>query len=201
MVRFIWRFVESLELGRPAIVGNSVGGSLALMMALHDPGRLSGLVLVDSASLGREVSLYLRLASVPWLGDLLESSRLGGTRFMLYRVFHDSSFVTQELVDELYRSRQAPGAKEAVVSVLRNTVSLRGVRREYVLADELARVQVPLMVVWGAQDRILPVSHAHRASESAPHARVEIFDECGHWPHMEKASRFNELVLEFLSSR
>ena len=137
---------------------------------------------------------------VPLLGDILESSRVGGIRFMLYNVFHDPSFVTQELLDELYRSRSMPGAKEAVVRVIRNTVNLRGVRKEYVLLDQLHRLELPLMVVWGAQDQIIPVSHAYRASEKAPNARLQVFDRYGHWPHMEKAAEFNSLVLNFLSA-
>ena len=184
---------------RPAIIGNSVGGALALMMTLCHPDTVSRLVLVDSASLGRELNFYRRLVSVPLLGESLESSRVGGAKIMLNNVFHDASLVTQELLDELNRSRSMPGAKKAVVRVIRNTVNLRGVRKEYVLLDQLHRLEQPLMVVWGAQDKIIPVSHAYRASEKAPNARLEVFDRCGHWPHMEKAAEFNSLVLNFLS--
>ena len=137
MVRFIARFAESTGLERPAMVGNSVGGALGLMTALKYPELVSGLVLVDSASLGREISIYIRLVSVPLLGEVLESSRVGGTKFMLTKVFHDPRFATSELVDELYRSRQMRGAKEAVVRVIRRTVNLFGVRDEYVLVDQL----------------------------------------------------------------
>lgn len=196
---FVVRFAESLGLRQPGIVGNSVGGGLGLMMALRHPELVGSLVLVDSTCLGREVSPYVRLVSIPGLGELLESSKVGGTRFMLYKAFHDRSFVTQELVEELYRSRQMPGAKEAVVRAVRNGIGLRGMRRKYVLVGELDRLRVPLMIVWGAQDQIVPVSHAYRASQAAPQARLQVFDQCGHWPHMEKASAFNAAVLDFLS--
>lgn len=199
MVRFVVRFLESLNLVSTAIIGNSIGGALGLITALRHPELISRLILVDSAGLGREVSAYLRLVSIPGLGALLESSRVGGTRFMLSKVFNDQTFVTQELLDELYRSRQMPGAKEAVVRVIRRTVNLRGIRKEYVYLDDLPRLNMPLMLVWGAQDLILPVSHAYRASEAAPHARLKVFDRCGHWPHMERASEFNSLALDFLS--
>ena len=199
ILRFVAHFMETLKLDRVAIIGTSVGGAVGLMMALRFPHLVSTLVLVDSASLGKEVSFYLRLVSVQGLGEFLESSRVGGTRFMLYKVFHDPSFVTQELLDELYRSRQMPGAKEAVVRIIRNNVSLRGGRGQYLLVDSLKHLTMPLMVVWGAEDHILPVSHAYRASEAAPQARLHVFDQCGRWPHMEKAPAFNSLVLGFLS--
>ena len=199
VARLVVQFTRSVDLDKPVVIGNSVGGALGLMLALRYPDLLSGLVLVGSAALGREVSTYVRLVSVPLLGEFLESSRVGGSKFMLYNVFHDPRFVTQELLGELYRSRDMPGAKQAVVKVIRTTTGLTGVRKEYVLVDELKRVKVPLMVVWGAQDQIFPVSHAYRASEAAPNARLKVFDQCGHWPHMEKAAAFNSLVRDFLS--
>ena len=107
-----------------------IGGALGLMTALRYPELVSSLVLVSSAALGKKVSIYLRLVTLPILGDLLESSRVGGTRFMLYKEFHDRRFATEELVEELFRSRRMPGAKEAVVRVLRNTVNILGVRKE-----------------------------------------------------------------------
>ena len=201
LVRFTVELIDTLDLERPAIVGNSVGGALALMAALGHPDRVSRLVFVDSASLGREVSIYIRLVSIPGIGELLESSRVGGTRFMLNNIFHDRSFVTEELLDEFYRSRKVPGAKEAVVKVIRNTVNLFGIRKEYVLLDELAGLDLPVMLVWGAQDQILPVAQAYRAQRAAPHIQLNVFDQCGHWPQMERASEFNSRVVEFLSDR
>lgn len=198
LVDFVVHFAQTLNIKRPAIIGNSMGGALGLMAALRHPDLVSGLVLVDSASLGREVPLYVRLVTIPLLGEVLESSKVGGTKYMLHNVFHDSSFVTQDLLEELSRSRKMPGAKQVVIRSIRNTVSLMGLRREYVLVDELSRVKAPVMVVWGAQDQIFPVSHAYRASEAAPQVRLQVFDQCGHWPHMEKSSAFNSLVLEFL---
>ena len=199
IVDFIMGFAQSLNLDRPGIIGNSIGGALAMMTAIRYPELVSSLVLVSSASLGREVSIYLRLVSLPILGDLLESSSVGGTKFMLYKVFHDRSFATEELVEELFRCRRMPGAKEAVVRVIRNTINLLGVRKEHILVDKLESLKLPVMIVWGAQDQILPVSHAYRASKAAAHVRLQVFDQCGHWPHIEKASEFNSLVLKFLS--
>ena len=199
IVDFIMGFAQSLNLDRPGIIGNSIGGALGMMTAIRYPELVSSLVLVSSASLGREVSIYLRLVSLPILGDLLESSSVGGTKFMLYKVFHDRSFATEELVEELFRCRRMPGAKEAVVRVIRNTINLLGVRKEHILVDKLESLKLPVMIVWGAQDQILPVSHAYRASKAAAHVRLQVFDQCGHWPHIEKASKFNSLVLKFLS--
>ena len=199
IVRLIARFVEAIGIEKTAIVGNSVGGALGLMVALAYPDLVSGLVLVGSAGLGKEISTYVKLASIPLLGRLLESPKFHGTKFMLHNVFHDPSLASPELIEELYRSRQMPGAKEAVVRVIHNVVNLRGVRDEYVRIDELKDLPMPTMIVWGAEDRIFPVSHAYRAADSSPQTVLKVFEECGHWPHMEKATAFNSAVTKFLS--
>ena len=92
------------------------------------------------------------------------------------------------------------GAKEAVVRTIRRSVNLFGVRPQYIFTKALRDIASPVLVVWGAQDQIFPAAHAERAGEAAANVRVEIFDECGHWPHMEKAPAFNSLVLDFLSA-
>ena len=198
IVRHMARFMDAIGFERTAIVGNSVGGALGLMVALAYPELVSSLVLVDSAGLGKEISTYVKLASIPLLGRLLESPKFG-TKFLLYNVFHDPSLASPELLEELHRSRQMRGAKEAVVRVIHNVVDLRGVRDDYVLIDELKDLPMPTMVVWGAEDRVFPVSHAYRAADSSPQTVLKVFEECGHWPHMEKATAFNSAVKKFLS--
>ncbi len=192
-------FMESLGLERVSIAASSAGGAIAMRLALDHPDRVDKLVLVDSVGLGRDISIYVRLVSLPFMGKILESSRVGGTRFMLYNVFYDSRFVVDGLLQELYRSRQMPGAKEAVVRSVRNGVSLGGIRKRFVFLDRLREIKAPLLVVWGAQDQILPVAHAYDALKAAPHTSLKVFDQCGHWPHMEKAQEFNDLVSSFLA--
>ena len=199
IVRHIARFVEAMGIEKTAIVGNSVGGALGFMVALAHAELVSRLVLVDSAGLGKEISTWVKLLSIPPLGRLLESAKLRGTKFLLYNVFHDPSLASPELLEELYRSRQMRGAKEAIVRVIRNTVDLRGVRDDFVLIDELKDLPMPTMVVWGTEDRVFPVSHAYRAVDSSPRTVLKVFEECGHWPHMEKSTAFNSAVTKFLS--
>ena len=198
IVDFVGKLTQILDLGRVGIIGNSIGGALSLMLALKYPELVSCLVLASSAGLGKDVSIFVRLVSVPLLGDILESPKIGGTKLMLQNVFHDDRFVTQELLDELYRSRSMPGAKDAVLKVLRNTVNLWGVRDDYVFTQELKNLEMPVMLVWGEQDQIIPVSNGYMASEAAPNVQLEVFDGCGHWPHMEKSEAFNSLVSDFL---
>lgn len=191
---------EKLGLKNAAVIGNSAGGALGMMMAIRFPDLVSRLVILGSSGLGKEVPPYIKFLSMPLVGNVLQSHRLGGTRQMFQSVFSDRSLATQDMVDELHRTRSLPGAKEAVVRTLQNTVDFGGVRDDYILTDRLGELGIPIMLVWGDQDRMFPVSHAHRASKLVPTARLEVFADCGHWPHMERASEFNSLALDFLSS-
>ena len=196
---YLGRLLDVMGLERCSIVGNSVSGPLAIKLGRDIPDRIHKLVLVDSASLGRELSLYIRLVSIPFLGSILESSRVGGTKYMLKGVFYDEKFVVPDLLDELHRSRSMPGAKEAVIRPIRLGVNLLGVRKEFILDGQMKQLEAPLLIVWGANDVIFPVAHAYNALREAPHAQLKVFPECGHWPHMEKSEEFNQLVVEFLS--
>ena len=171
ILQFLVLIIDKLGMDKPSIIGNSVGGALALMIALRHPDKVSKLVLVNSASLGRDLNFFLRLVSIPLLGKFLDRPNMNGTEIMLNKIFHDRSFVTHDLVTEISRSRSLPGAKEAVLKVIRNSVNLMGVRKEYILLDQLKSLETPLMVVWGTQDKILPVSHAHHALKKAPNAK------------------------------
>jgi pimeloyl-ACP methyl ester carboxylesterase len=193
--------LDALGLGRVALVGNSLGGLVALAFALERPHRVSHLVLVDAAGLGRQVSWVLRLATLPLLGEVLEAPSPRGTERLLRRlIFADPRHVTPALVTELTRVRSRPGAKETVLAALRHGVGLLGVKGRVLLGRRLGGVRCPLLVVWGEKDRVFPVRQALQVRRSAPHARVVVFPRCGHWPHYEDPDAFVRLLLEFVGA-
>ncbi len=199
MVYYLRGFFESLGIERPALVGHSMGGGLALMTALAHPDIVSHLVLAGSACLGREVDWGLRLASVKVLGELITSRFVDNTGVMLRKAFSDQRFATPELLAETKRTNRLPGARRASLKVIRNTVSILGVKSEFILHKRLAELEMPVLIASGSEDRILPAKHAHRAGKADPRTDVHVFGSCGHMPHMERAEDFNALTLDFLS--
>lgn len=199
MVNLVAEFVSALGLEQVALVGNSIGGGLCLLVALELPEIVSKLALVSTGGLGRNIGAFLRFASVPRLGRALGNSPMGGAANILPKVFYDRSFITQDLVSELNRAASLPGAADAHHRIAANHINLLGVRRRYVFIRRLRELQMPVIIFWGASDQIIPVQHAHRAARILPHADLHIFGNCGHWPHMERADDFNRLTLEFLS--
>ena len=199
MAEFVRAFADHLGIENPALVGHSMGGGLALITALTYPELVSRLVLVSSGSLGRQVTPFLRLVTLRWIGEWFTGGRFDTTGLMLRQSFHDESLIAPELVDELRRTSSMPGAREARLKVVRNFISPWGVRRKYIRTGELDTLDMPLMIVWGEKDRILPPAHGRQAAEASGTAELHVLADCGHWPHMERAAEFNALALEFLS--
>lgn len=197
-VDFLTGFLDAVGVATAALIGNSMGGLIALRTAIEHPGRVSHLVLVDSAGLGREVSPYLRLMSLPLLGEAIERSSNRGTEAMLRVVFARQDLITPELVEELTRTRASHGAKRAALRMLRHGVGVRGVRPRIRLEHRLPELSVPVLVAWGEEDRIFPVAQAIDAAHGSPSIQLAVFPKCGHWPQMEGTAEFNDLLLDFL---
>ena len=195
---FLAAFLDALGLASAALIGNSVGGLLALRTALSYPQRVSHLVLVDAAGLGREVSWFLRLASLPLLGELLERPNVQSTDGLARSISSNPAAVDATVLEELKRVRNLKGAKRAVLKAIRSCIGLRGLKADHIELSRLSRIKIPVLVVWGEEDRVLPVVHAYRIAQHVKNVRVEVFPGCGHWPQMEDARRFNALVLDFL---
>jgi 4,5:9,10-diseco-3-hydroxy-5,9,17-trioxoandrosta-1(10),2-diene-4-oate hydrolase len=94
-----------------------------------------------------------------------------------------------------------PGAQKAYMSVFRSISNFNGPRADILqyIRDNLGKIAVPTLIVWGKQDRLRPVAHADVAKEGIPNAQLHLFDPCGHLPPIEYPDEFNNLLLEFLA--
>ena len=190
--------MDAVGVGSAALCGSSMGGLIALLAALRKPERVSHLALINTAGFGREIVGYLRVMSLPFLGELLEGPTHRSARAMMKLVFGPRREYPEALFQELVRTRSLPGGRDAVLKSLREGVNVFGMKRRYRLLHRLRDLQMPLMIVWGALDPVFPAFHAHAAAEAAPGSRLLFFPDAGHWPHMEKAERFNAEVTAFL---
>jgi len=203
LVRFIADFLEILSIDKASLIGNSLGGGLALQFALDYPKKIEKLVLVDNAGMGRDVIPDFKLCSLPVVGELLVRPSLESTTGLWRKIVYDSSSLTSETLELSYRLAAQSGAKKALLATLRAGINLFG-QKDKLTRQLLARLKdlkAPVLIVWGKDDRIIPVSHARIALENIPGARLELFDRCGHMPMLEYPDRFNKLVLDFLAGR
>jgi pimeloyl-ACP methyl ester carboxylesterase len=189
---------------RVTVVGHSLGGGVAMQFAYQFPEMCSRLVLVSSGGLGRGVSPLLRLASLPgseWVLPALASSGLLGLGARGLALAAALPAFTAQSVSLRETARHAASLTErahldAFVDTVRAVIGPSGQRVSG--TDRLYLTEgLPTMVVWGARDPVIPVGHARRAETLIPHARLELFEKAGHFPHCDEPDRFATLLTEF----
>ena len=195
---FLTSFMDAVGIDNATLMGNSAGGHIAAACALRYPQRLDRLILVSSAGLGREMAWFLRASSLPLLGELLQLPIFRNVDNLKRAVFYEPPRLNDALLEDLTRAHSHPGAKRAVLRAIRSEMSIWGLRKHMQLFPELKEFRKPLLIIWGREDRIIPVSHAHRAGEVLD-GKVHIIPRSGHWPQLETPEEFNEVVLGFLS--
>ena len=190
--------MDRLGIERAALVGNSMGGGVAAVVAAERPQRVSALVLIDAAGFAlapEDQPGMVRLMTSP-LGAVLGElpGRRVAVEMSLRQVFHDDSFVTDERLAEYMSGLTPPGTFAAVRSLGLSLGSQTGV-----FEAALPRIEAPTLVVWGREDRWIPLADADRFVAAIPDARKVVFDACGHMPQEEKPEVLGELLRQFLA--
>ena len=169
------------------IVGHSLGGGIAMQFAYQFPERVERLVLVASGGLGPEISRWLRAATLP------------GSHLVL-------RLLESRVMDRVLRRRG--GASNRAARALRRRTFVRALRavvdhrgQQAAATNRLHLLdRVPTLVVWGADDRIIPVSHAVRAHRAMPGSRLQVLAGAGHCPHIEQPTWFEACLRELVLS-
>lgn len=197
-------FLHALGVAGPlAVIGNSLGGAVAMTFAVAHPQRVSALVLVDSAGFGPEVTIGLRLLAIKPLAALLMRPSLLKSARTVRAIFYDRAVVTAARIRHSFELAQRPGHAATLLEVAGDLGTFRGVRPEWreQLIEGVRRLQVPILVTWGDHDRILPVAHLEAAAAALPGAETHVFTRAGHMPQIERPDEFADVVESFLSRR
>ncbi len=180
-VDFLQGFMQSQNIPKATVVGNSLGGWIALDFTATHPEMVDKLVLVDASGLAGKIPI-----------DLLAPSSIAAWRTLLASIFYDKKIVTDEV------------ARQAFTDRLRNndgyTIerTLAGFARPQFEDDKLKSIHAPTLVVWGRNDELISVDDARKFGSGIPGARVVIVEQCGHVPQIEKPGEFNRALLKFL---
>jgi pimeloyl-ACP methyl ester carboxylesterase len=204
--RFATAFLNALDIGRATFVGNSLGGLIALQLALSEPERAGALVLVDSAGLGRAVNPAFTSVNVPGLGEAAlpfwrtpvgAYQRAWGRTALLFA--HPPRKCPARVVG---RTVQAGALAGLFRSPLDRAPRLSGPCRTTRGASGSAPLlKIPTLVVWGARDRVFPQSQAKEAVAQLPEGSLTLVPECGHMPHVECPDLFLAALDDFLGER
>ena len=190
---------------RVTIVGHSLGGGVAMQFAYQHYEHCERLVLVSSGGLGREVSPALRAATLPgaeFVLPLIANNHVRNAGVAAARLLGRIPIRPRPSVQEVargYASLSESTARTAFVHTLRSVVEPGGQRVN--ASDRLYLAEGrPALIVWGALDTVIPVSHAYDAHAVIPGSRLEVFEQSRHFPHMDEPARFARVLLEFLHS-
>jgi pyruvate dehydrogenase E2 component (dihydrolipoamide acetyltransferase) len=190
MATFVRKFLDVLSVSSVHVVGHSMGGAIAMQLASDSPETVKSLGLICSAGLGPDInSDYLR--------GFVEAQSQQELKLVLQQLFVDESLVNLQLVNDLLNYKRMDGV-EATLKALSETLISAG--EQTFLTDNIVASGIPVLVIWGKQDRIIPVSHAQNYSVAGGSCvEVEIFDSAGHMVQMEKAYDVNRSLLNFLA--
>ncbi len=181
LTEYIREFVTTLELGSVVLVGNSLGGHVALLYALDHPETVHAMVLSGSSGIYETTmgSSFFRRQDREFIKERTEMT------------FYDPSHATEDLVDEMLEIVNDRPRAFRLLKFARSA-------DEETVAEQLPRLDMPALLVWGRDDIITPPEVAEEFQARMPSARLEFIDKCGHAPMIEHPGTFNQLTLGFL---
>lgn len=191
------------EQGPLHVIGNSLGGAVALQLLGLYPERVTSLVLVNSAGFGSEVKVMTQLLALPGIGSVAaRHTTRASARMIEEAIYADPSLATRQRIDLALSIAQQPQTGPVLHELASELATARGVRERWraELITEAAKHPRPTLIVWGDGDRILPVSHMDTAHRLLPHAETHLFPGIGHVPQIECPDEFAELVRAFIAS-
>lgn len=190
---------------RATFVGHSLGGGIAMQLAYQFPERCERLVLVDSGGLGRDVSVLLRLATLPgseFVLPLLVTTRLLDVGRAAGGLLSRLGLHAGTDIEEIARGHATLADREsrgAFIHTLRGIVEPGGQRVD--ASDRLYLAShIPFLLIWGEHDSIIPVAHGRRAHEQVVGSRLEVFANSGHFPQLDEPERFLDILIDFMDS-
>lgn len=186
-------FMQAKQIQRASIIGHSMGGGLALSLAMTSPHRTQSLVLIDALAFPVELPLYLTLVKRlgNWTKPLMGKTMV---RRVLHQIFYDPKKVSEEEVQAYTFPLHTPGGKEAFIKTLQNFHD-----QEFeAFFSRFQEIKIPILIIWGEKDTRMPLEYFRRLSDSLPRAKALVIPNCGHAPQEECPLEVNKAILQFL---
>ncbi|MFP3569134.1 acetoin dehydrogenase dihydrolipoyllysine-residue acetyltransferase subunit [Paraburkholderia sp. SIMBA_030] len=179
-------FLDDRGIGNAHLIGHSMGALVAMTVAAKAPGRVASLALISGAGLGDEIN-------GDYIAGFAEGSSRNALKPHLAKLFADPALVTRQLVEDIVRYKRLEGVNDALRKIASSAFDGNVQRVGY--RDRLAQLAPRTLLIWGAEDRIIPASHAQGL---AGDIRVHVLEGKGHMVQMEAASEVNRLLDDFL---
>jgi pimeloyl-ACP methyl ester carboxylesterase len=192
------RLLDHLKIDRAILCGSSMGGEVSVNAAVRRPDRVSALILVDSGgvTVGGGGSVVPAVTEWPVIGPAIAALALTSDSLVrdgLRMNFYDDSMVTDEQVAAHYRPLKTRNGQRAAY-LARAQAAINPIE------PEINKIKQPTLIVWGAEDEIIPLEAGRRLNSLIAGSRLVVFDKCGHLPHSEMPVRFMGEVRSFIKS-
>ena len=181
--------LNALGIERLHLVGHSMGGGIAISFAVREPERVATLTLISSAALGPEIN-------AAFIDGFVRAARRREAIEALNLLVHDPALVSRTMIEDVLRYKRLDGVPEALAAFAEEWFPSG--RQRVVLGDAVAVLKLPVQIIWGREDRIIPVAHAEALASRVP---VHILEQTGHLPHMEKAGEVNRLIKRLIENQ
>jgi pimeloyl-ACP methyl ester carboxylesterase len=215
--RFVRRYMDFLGVRRAAVIGASLGGRVALEVALEEPRLVRKLVLVNTLGLGRPqvrmAQMAYGLVTIPRVGEavmgIARDALTWAPRKVIRRIAARYAGVSVDLeatmddnyLDDLRDMYAAEGYHNAYLSTVRSLVNPRALfGGHHDVTRRLNELKIPVQLIWGAADPLFPLAHAERAQSLIGEARLAVIDSAGHTPQAEQPDEFNRVLFDFLDA-
>jgi pimeloyl-ACP methyl ester carboxylesterase len=196
---FIASFLDAYRIERAVLVGNSMGGQIALMSCLRYPERVARLVLIDSGGYPQSVEfLPFKLLKVPVIGEISMAlvNRTIIKIILSKGIYFDGSFATDGVINNYHRVYGTANARKMPPIIMRSVM-----KDEAYITSHLNGIKCPTLIIWGAEDRVISPSRAEMFRRDISGASVVMISQAGHMPQVEKSKTVNKAVIDFLTAR
>lgn len=191
--------LEHLKIDKAWLCGNSMGGEVALNVAVANPQRVAGLILIDSAGVEvpGEGSLAPGYLLLPVVGRVLVALSLTSDKLVrqgLEKSFYDQAKVTDDRVANYYRPLKTRGGQLAALRA-RTQWSM------FPIEPDLGKITVPTLILWGAHDQLIPLAAGYKMNSLIKASKLVIFEDCGHLPQEEMPARTIDEMTRFIAGQ
>lgn len=194
--------LNALGLHSVILVGLSMGGAVAIDYALRNPKRVQKMALVSSYGLHTRLPLHLLMylyLNVPLVDEIMWGVMRGmrwTVKPSLRYILRNHRIITPALMDAAWELTSKHAGGNTFFTWLKSELTWTGMRTSYL--DRLKELEMPVLLVHGEKDRLVPVSRARRVQQMIPQAELLVFPNCGHWPQREYAPAFHRALFDFL---